>query len=73
MSTHLNYFSGIITYEDVSKHKPFPDAYQLALQLSTMSEENCLAIEDSIVGVEAAKAANLNCVLILPPWSSYHQ
>ena len=69
MSTHLNYFSGIITYEDVIKHKPFPDAYQRALQLSKQSEVNCIAIEDSKIGVESANAAKLNCLLTLPPWA----
>ena len=69
LSSHIDYFSGIITYEDVNRHKPFPDAYKLALQLSEKSEENCIAIEDSMIGVEAAKAANLNCLLTLPPWS----
>ena len=68
LSSHLNCFSGIITYEDVSNHKPSPDAYNLALQLSKQSGLNCLAIEDSRSGVEAAKAANLNCLLTLPPW-----
>ncbi len=68
MNTHLNYFSGLITYEDVSKHKPFPDAYQRALRLSKKSEVNCIAIEDSMIGVESAKAAKLNCLLTLPPW-----
>ena len=68
MSTHLNYFSGIITYEDVTKHKPFPDAYRRALRLSKKSEVNCIAIEDSMIGVEAAKAAKLNCLLTLPTW-----
>tara|TARA_Y100001968_G_scaffold94312_1_gene84711 strand:- start:849 stop:1595 length:747 start_codon:yes stop_codon:yes gene_type:complete len=69
LSSHLNFFSGIITHEDVTNHKPFPDAYKLALQLSKQSEKNCLAIEDSIIGVEAAKSANLNCLLTLAPWS----
>ncbi len=69
LSSHLNCFSGIITYEDVSKHKPYPDAYQLALKLCKNSEVNCIAIEDSFIGVEAAKAANLNCLLTLPPWT----
>ena len=69
-NSHLNNFSGIITYEDVSNHKPFPDAYLQALKLSKKSESNCIAIEDSMVGVEAAKAANINCLLTLPPWSS---
>tara|TARA_Y100001968_G_scaffold15414_1_gene12402 strand:+ start:3666 stop:4412 length:747 start_codon:yes stop_codon:yes gene_type:complete len=70
LSSHLNSFSELITYEDVSKHKPFPDAYKLALKLSKKSELNCIAIEDSNIGVEAAKAANINCLLTLPPWSN---
>ena len=69
LSSHLNYFSGIVTYEDVSNHKPFPDAYKLAIKLSKKSEINCIAIEDSMIGIAAARAANLNCLLTLPPWS----
>ncbi len=73
LSSHINKFSGIISYEDVQNHKPYPDAYHLALKLSKKSELNCIAIEDSIIGVQAAKAANLNCLLTLPPWSSSTQ
>ena len=73
LRAHLNYFSGIITYEDVSKHKPFPDAYKLAVQRSKNSELNCIAIEDSMIGVEAAKSANINCLLTLPPWQDNNQ
>ena len=73
LSSHFKFFSGIITYEDVNKHKPFPDAYNLAVQLSKKSVINCLAIEDSTIGVQAAKAANLSCLLTLPPWASANQ
>tara|TARA_Y100001968_G_scaffold322349_1_gene358290 strand:+ start:7999 stop:8760 length:762 start_codon:yes stop_codon:yes gene_type:complete len=73
LTSHIKFFSGLITYEDVSKHKPFPDAYKLALKLSNKSEINCIAIEDSMIGVEAAKAANINCLLTLPPWSNSTQ
>tara|TARA_Y100001968_G_C19420320_1_gene751403 strand:+ start:911 stop:1657 length:747 start_codon:yes stop_codon:yes gene_type:complete len=73
LSTHFKYFSGLVTYEDVNNHKPFPDAYKLALKLSKKSEVNCIAIEDSFIGVEAARAANLNCLLTLPPWSTFSQ
>tara|TARA_Y100001968_G_scaffold315574_1_gene342328 strand:- start:1668 stop:2414 length:747 start_codon:yes stop_codon:yes gene_type:complete len=73
LSTHLRFFTSTITYEDVTNHKPFPDAYKYALQISKQSEVNCIAIEDSIIGVEAAKAANINCLLTLPPWSTSKQ
>ena len=31
LNSFLNVFQKIITYEDVSKHKPYPDAYNLAV------------------------------------------
>ena len=70
LSSHFKFFSGTVTYEDVANHKPFPDAYQLALRLSKQSIVNCIAIEDSKIGVESAKAAGLSCLMTLPPWSS---
>ena len=73
LHTHLKFFNQIITYEDVSKHKPFPDAYNLAIKLSSKSNSNCIVIEDSSIGVESAKAANLRCLLTLPPWSTSFQ
>ncbi len=73
LSSHFNYFREIITYEDVCNHKPSPDAYKLALKLSKHSELNCIAIEDSVIGVQAAKAAKINCLLTLPPWTNTQQ
>ena len=73
LQSHLKFFSEIITYEDVNKHKPYPDAYNLALKLSKKSNVNCIAIEDSSIGVEAARSANINCLLTLPPWSNSSQ
>ena len=70
LKSYLKFLSKIITFEDVSNHKPFPDAYNLAVQLSKKSHLNCIAIEDSRIGVEAAISANINCLLTLPPWSS---
>ena len=70
LHSYLNYFSRIISYEDVSKHKPYPDAYKLAIDLSNKANANCIAIEDSRIGVDAAKSANINCLLTLPPWTS---
>ncbi len=69
LRSHLQFFAGKVTYEDVKNHKPLPDAYQLALKLSKQSNVNCIAIEDSEIGVESAKSANLNCLLTLPPWA----
>ena len=67
---HKKYFSKIITNEDVSNHKPYPDAYQLALSLTKNSYNKCIALEDSEIGIKAANGANLKSLLILPPWFS---
>ena len=58
------YFDFIVTIDDVKKGKPDPDAYLLALKKSSHKSENCLVIEDTERGVEAAKAANLSCFAI---------
>ena len=68
LQSYLEYFSQIITFEDVKNHKPSPDAYDMAVRLSRKANKNCIVIEDSIIGVKAAKAANLHSLLTLPPW-----
>ena len=70
LNKHRNCFSRIITYEDVVNHKPHPDAYNLATELSEKAHSNIIVIEDSKIGVEAAKSAKLNCLLTLPTWLS---
>ncbi len=73
LKSHCKFFSRIISYEDVKKHKPYPDAYKLAVKLSNTPNSNCMAIEDSVIGVDAAIAANINCLLTLSPWNSNPQ
>ena len=73
MPSHKKYFSGSITYEDVKNHKPSPEAYKLALKTSNKLACNCLAIEDSTIGVDAAKAANLKCLMTIPTWLSSYE
>ena len=70
LKSHIKYFSSVITYEDVTNHKPAPDAYQLATKRSKIPPINTIAIEDSTIGVQAAIAANINCLLTLAPWSN---
>ncbi len=55
-------FSAIVTGEDVSAKKPAPDAYLLALARLQLPASQCLALEDSRNGVEAAVAAGLRVV-----------
>jgi HAD superfamily hydrolase (TIGR01509 family) len=63
------YFSVIITDEDVSEGKPQPEGYLLAIEKLNQQNPNlrlkpseCLAIEDTPPGIEAAKRAGIQVV-----------
>jgi beta-phosphoglucomutase len=66
----LEYFTAIITAEDVENSKPSPEGYLLALQQLQeksgipISALECIVIEDSVAGIAAAKAASMYCVAI---------
>ncbi|MCP9887381.1 HAD-IA family hydrolase [Cyanobium sp. ATX 6A2] len=51
--------------DDVSRKKPDPEAYVLALQRLVLAPADALAIEDSPAGLAAAAAAGVPCVLTL--------
>jgi HAD superfamily hydrolase (TIGR01509 family) len=46
-----------VCYEDTERHKPDPSPYLLAARRLGLPSHHCLAIEDSISGVRAARAA----------------
>ena len=43
----------------VKKKKPSPDLYQLVLKEMNLMPEECLAFEDSRIGLVSAKRANI--------------
>lgn len=56
------YFTHKVSGEDFPKSKPHPAIFEHAASLSNAPKENCIVIEDSTNGVEAAVAANIFCV-----------
>lgn len=50
-------FDIVVTGEDVQRGKPAPDCYLRAAELLGRAPSDCLAVEDSAVGVAAALAA----------------
>jgi mannitol-1-/sugar-/sorbitol-6-/2-deoxyglucose-6-phosphatase len=52
---------------DEGKGKPAPDVYLAAARALGMAPANCLAIEDSVHGVAAAKSAGMRCVAVPDP------
>tara|TARA_Y100001968_G_C19451260_1_gene768807 strand:- start:3305 stop:4057 length:753 start_codon:yes stop_codon:yes gene_type:complete len=71
--SHKSFFKGEITFEDVSRHKPDPLAYLEAIKRSTINPSNSIVIEDSLIGLKAAKSAGLNCLVTLSPWTNFNK
>ncbi len=55
-------FEFVLAGDIVSKKKPHPEIYNLALEKSGLAPAECVVIEDSRNGVLAARAADLNIV-----------
>ena len=55
-------FDLVVNVSMVERSKPAVDAYALTLKKLNEKAENCVAIEDNLDGVSAAKAAGISCV-----------
>ncbi|MFM8322695.1 MAG: HAD-IA family hydrolase [Chloroflexota bacterium] len=56
------HFEFVLAGDIVSKKKPDPEIYNLALSKTGLKAEQCLVIEDSQNGIAAAKAAGMHVV-----------
>ena len=61
----MNYFSGIIGKEDVIENKPNPEPYLKAYSTFNLDAKECLIIEDSVSGIESARASGGNVLEVL--------
>lgn len=57
-------FDTICSAEDERYGKPHPAVYVRAAELLGVHRRNCLVFEDSVLGVLAAKAAEMTCVCV---------
>ncbi|MGI6340883.1 MAG: HAD family hydrolase [Minisyncoccales bacterium] len=60
----LKYFKKIICAEDVERSKPYPDIYIKGAKELGFIPKECLAFEDSIMGLTAAKSAGTVCFVV---------
>lgn len=63
--TKLNikdYFSIILSGDDVEHSKPAPDIFLLAAEGLGLNPSDCVVIEDAENGVRAAKSAGMKCI-----------
>lgn len=63
----LPYFEFVIAQGDYENSKPEPDPYLAAIARTGLAPERCLAIEDTPRGLQAARAAGIDCVVIPTP------
>ncbi|MGG4343044.1 HAD family hydrolase [Paenibacillus lautus] len=63
------YFEVRMTGEEVESGKPAPDIFLTTAEMIGVSPSNCLVIEDSRNGVQAAKSAGMRCIGYCNPGS----
>jgi HAD superfamily hydrolase (TIGR01509 family) len=56
------YFTHKVSGEDFPKSKPHPAIFLKAAELAQTPVENCIVIEDSTNGIQAAKSAEIYCI-----------
>ena len=66
------FFDIVITKENVTKHKPDPEAYVLALEKLSLPSSEVLIFEDSNAGLIAARNANCDSVAFKHEFNSNH-
>ena len=57
-------FDTVVCKDDVTRTKPDPELYELAIEGLKVRPEEAIALEDSSNGIQAAKAAGLFCVAV---------
>lgn len=57
-----NYFSILVSSEDVKNHKPFPDTFLKCAELMGVVPEFCQVFEDGKLGMKAAETAGMMAV-----------
>ena len=63
-----DYFTHVVSGEDFPKSKPHPAIFEHAASLSIAPKQNCIVIEDSTNGIQAAVSAGIFCV----GYNSFH-
>jgi HAD superfamily hydrolase (TIGR01509 family) len=59
---YQEYIQACVSGEDVANNKPAPDVYFSAVEMLGVKPSECVAIEDSPTGIDAAKSAGIFCI-----------
>lgn len=58
------HFGAVVSAEDVTQGKPHPEGYLKAASKLGAPPSQCLVVEDSVHGVEAALVAGMRCIAV---------
>ena len=64
-----NIFSLVLTQDDVTEKKPSPEVHNKIMQLLGVEPNQCLIIEDSLIGVQAGRNAGIEVATIYDKYS----
>jgi len=64
-----NDFQTILTLQDIQHKKPHPEIYQIAMAILEVAPEESMVVEDSLTGIEAAKASGARVVALQHPYT----
>jgi HAD superfamily hydrolase (TIGR01509 family) len=59
------FFAAVVTADEVVNPKPSPEIFLKCGGKLGARPERCVVVEDSVFGVEAAKAAKMKCIVVL--------
>jgi|YNPNPStandDraft_1061719.scaffolds.fasta_scaffold10214_3 beta-phosphoglucomutase family hydrolase len=59
-----HFFDALVEESQITHGKPHPEIYLRAAQLLGISPQECVAIEDSIFGLQSAKSAGMKAIAI---------
>jgi beta-phosphoglucomutase len=65
-------FDCIVKDGDTERNKPFPDPYLQAAQQLAVTPQECLVIENALLGIQSAKEAGTFCVALMTTLTEEH-
>jgi HAD superfamily hydrolase (TIGR01509 family) len=68
----MRFMDFVLTREDYLLSKPDPEPYLLALRSFGASADECLVVEDSQRGLQAARAAGIDCAIVHNDFTASH-
>jgi HAD superfamily hydrolase (TIGR01509 family) len=66
-----DWFRVVLTSEDTKRHKPEPDVFLEAARRLGAVPNDCTVYEDTDIGLEAARRANMRSVDVRPIYKSW--